>query len=668
MKPLTTGAEQSTCCPFPSGLDHAPVENSLSGFFTHLFDTSSYPARWNCGGWTSIEGWLHIASDIGIFAAYFAIPVALIYFVSKRKDIPFNRIFLLFASFILFCGAGHLLDAVVFYYPIYRVAGLLKLATAIVSLGTFLVLLRLIPKALEVPALVTKNELLQKADATKSEFLANMSHEIRTPMTAILGYTELLYEEGELAKAPPARIEAIQTIRRNGEHLLEIINDILDISKIESGTLELECQSCSPVDIVNDVISLMKIRAKAKGIQLAVQFETRMPATIQTDPTRLRQILVNLIGNAVKFTEAGRVDVVLRTSLGERPQLEFDVVDTGTGVPTKLVAGLFKPFAQADNSTTRKFGGTGLGLSISQRLARRLGGDVVLVSSIPTVGSKFRAIIDTGPIVKWSTVSHRETNDAGMVPVESPQATNSAQRLQGCRILFAEDGPDNQRLISHILKKSGAEIEVVENGELAVSAALQQAAGGTAFDVILMDMQMPVLDGYAATASLRQQGYDRPIIALTAHAMQGAREECLEAGCDDFATKPINRTELADLIISYWKGENMYNAPQLTSPALVSEMADDEDMIELIEMFVDELPDRVSVIEEAVQQQDTDGLKTLAHQLKGSAGGYGFPSITTFAASLEASIKSGEDFTLIEQKATDLVNLCRRATATASAV
>lgn len=381
----------------------------------------------------------------------------------------------------------------------------------------------------------------EAAVRSKSEFLANMSHEIRTPMTAIVGYAELLTES---AHTTEQRTEYAQTIRRNGEHLLVIINDILDISKIEAGKMQVERIACSPAQVVQEVASLMGVRAHAKGLTLKSEHRTLLPASIESDPTRLRQILMNLVGNAIKFTEKGeiRIDVGL-VQEKDGARLRFDVVDTGTGMSNEQMDNLFRPFTQADTSTTRKFGGTGLGLSISKRLATILGGDIV-VQSAPDTGSTFSLVLDVGAIDEKTLIDGAHASRA--VLEAAPALKSPAALPLHARILLAEDGPDNQRLISHHLRKAGAEVEIAENGRLAFDAAMAAWRAGAPFDLIFMDMQMPELDGYDATALLRRHGYPGAIVALTAHAMAGDREKCIAAGCDDFASKPVNRVKLIE--------------------------------------------------------------------------------------------------------------------------
>jgi PAS domain S-box-containing protein len=402
-------------------------------------------------------------------------------------------------------------------------------------------------------ALVEATAKAEEANRAKSEFLANMSHEIRTPMTAILGFAENLLDSSDESE----RVNAALTIRRNGVHLIEIINDILDISKIEAGKLEIEHVRCSLVQLVSEVQSLMQVRADMKGLALDLDFDGPVPDSITTDPTRLRQVLINLLGNAIKFTESGRVHLVVGLvdppvgdeGGGSSGLLRFDVTDTGAGMSAEQSAKLFSPFAQADSSMTRKFGGTGLGLAISKRLARMLGGDVVLVRSAPGAGTMFRATVATGSLIGVE-MARRTAQDTAVTP-EPRGHTMPKDVALSCRILLAEDGPDNQRLISFILKKAGADVSVAENGKLAMEGALAARQDEKPYDVILMDMQMPVMDGYEATRRLRKRGYTGAIIALTAHAMTSDRKKCINAGCDDYATKPVDRAELLQKI-AHW--------------------------------------------------------------------------------------------------------------------
>ncbi len=390
----------------------------------------------------------------------------------------------------------------------------------------------------------------QEASLAKSAFLANMSHEIRTPMTAIMGFADLLREQ---AADTPAH-EALETIRRNGEFLLGLIDDILDLSKLEAGRLRIEESACSPVEVVEDILRMMSVRAESKGLALACHCRRPMPAAIRTDPLRLRQILVKLVGNAIKFTSTGgvRVEASLDTS-GAEPRICFDVTDTGIGIPDTHREDLFEPFFQVDHSTCRRYGGSGLGLSISRRLARALGGDI-RVESRPGRGSTFTVTLPIGSLDGVPMLDRAAGDAADDQPPDAPPRPDI--RLDG-RILLVEDGRDNQRLIGLILKKAGAEVTVAENGREALELAWPECELRRAdldappFDLILMDMQMPVMDGYDATRELRGRGYSGPIVALTAHAMSHDRQKCLDAGCDEFISKPIDRTTFLATIAQY---------------------------------------------------------------------------------------------------------------------
>ncbi len=374
----------------------------------------------------------------------------------------------------------------------------------------------------------------EAASRTKSDFLANMSHEIRTPMTAILGYAELLNDP---ACTTGERVQHVQTIRRNGEHLLTVINDILDVSKIEAGKMTVETIDMPLVQTIEEAMSLMTARAVQKGLMLRAEHAWPLPRVITSDPTRLRQIIINLLSNAIKFTEQG--SVTLRVA-HDHDRLRVQVTDTGIGMTGAQMELLFRPFVQADSSVTRRFGGTGLGLTISRNLARMLGGDLA-VESTPGKGTTFTLEVHA-PANRSRGQAFSMEHSA---TIETPAPSSGREgRLAGVRILLAEDGVDNQRLILMILRKAGAEVVVVDNGQAAVDAVMATAASGGAFDLVLMDMQMPVLDGYSATSLLRQHGRTLPIIALTAHSMAEDRDRCLGAGCTDYLTKPIDRARL----------------------------------------------------------------------------------------------------------------------------
>jgi signal transduction histidine kinase/ActR/RegA family two-component response regulator len=383
---------------------------------------------------------------------------------------------------------------------------------------------------------------LERANQAKNEFLANMSHEIRTPMTAILGYAELC-----LAPDIPEtdRRRYAEIIHQNGEHLLSVINDILDVSKIEAGRMTVEPTLCSPFEVVSEVRALMEVRAREKGLELAVERQGAIPELVRTDPTRLRQILLNLLNNAIKFTEQGRV--VLRFGIEHAPDTErlaFEVEDTGVGLSSDQIERVFKPFVQADTSTTRKYGGSGLGLAISRTLARMLGGDLSCTSE-PGKGSTFRVVIDPGTLVGVRRLE--DEPEPKRAPRSILPALGPGPDMHG-RVLLAEDVAVNRRLISTILLRAGIRVEEAENGRAALEKTLVAREAGQPFDIVFMDMQMPEMDGYEATRELRKAGYLRPIVALTSHSMSGERQRCLEAGCDEYMTKPIDRLMLLQVL------------------------------------------------------------------------------------------------------------------------
>ena len=384
----------------------------------------------------------------------------------------------------------------------------------------------------------------EAANRSKSEFLANMSHEIRTPMTAILGFAESLRDPGQ---SEAERQQAIETILRNGGQLMVLINDILDLSKIEAGQLALERVPFSPIELVAEVAALLRARWAPKHLRIDVRCECPLPATISSDAARVRQVLINLCGYAIECTGSGSVTLTLRLragTAGRGARVEFEVRDTGIGIADEQIGHLFEPFAQADASTTRCFGGTGLGLGLSRRLVELLGGTIA-VASEPGAGSVFTFTVDPGPLDGVPMVQGATEATAARGQQREPSPT--LHRLRG-RILLAEDGPDNRLLITQLLEKAGAQVTVVGDGRSAVAQAVAAEAGGEPFDLVLMDMQMPVMDGYQATSELRRNGFRKPIVALTANALHGDQERCLGAGCTAFTPKPVERRALFDTL------------------------------------------------------------------------------------------------------------------------
>lgn len=384
-------------------------------------------------------------------------------------------------------------------------------------------------------------EEAERANELKSAFLANMSHEIRTPLSAMIGFADLLREDNLTAEE---RLSCIEVLIKNGQQLSFIINDILDLSKVEAGHLRLEYLSTKPKQIAEDIISLFQVKAKEKNLNLKFIADKSTPEEVSSDPVRVRQVLTNLVSNAIKFTENGSVTIkstTVKHSSG-RKLIAFEVKDTGMGISPGAEKILFEMFTQADTSTTRRFGGTGLGLALSRKLAKALGGNVILKSSISGLGSTFLFTFDDCPERREVPCEVAEKKKEFTISA----LTDGGLLLKNVRVLVVDDAPDNQLLIWHFLTKAGAQLDSAENG----LDGYKKALNGN-YDLVLMDVQMPLMDGYTATQKLREHGYRKPIIALTAHAMSEVRKKCLAAGYTDHLTKPINPKELISCIASY---------------------------------------------------------------------------------------------------------------------
>ena len=377
----------------------------------------------------------------------------------------------------------------------------------------------------------------EDANKAKSDFLANMSHEIRTPMNAILGFTDWL--QRGMATTVEEQQEYLSTIHASGTHLLSLINDILDLSKIEAGKLEIDNVDASPHALVHEVANILSVRAKDKGIELNTEFENPHPARVKTDDVRLRQVITNLVGNAIKFTAEGGVTIRSRFIEGGQgnDRLKLTILDTGIGMEQAQLKKIFDPFVQADASVTRKFGGTGLGLSISKRIVTALGGEIDVTSAVGK-GTEISFEIACGDTSAQPRLSEQEYLD-GLKAQPAKAALSQVAALSGGKVLVVDDGKANRQLIKLVLTKAGCIVTEAENGQIGRDLAL-----ASEYDVVLMDMQMPVMDGYQATKELREASFAGPIIALTANAMAGDREKCMEAGCSGFLAKPVNIDEL----------------------------------------------------------------------------------------------------------------------------
>jgi len=448
-------------------------------------------------------------------------------------------------------------------------------------------------------------QIAEQANIEKSSFLANMSHEIRTPLTAIIGFADNLQTSNFNEEQ---RKKWTGSIVRNSTHLHQIINDILDLSKIEAGQLEVEKTNISPSQILNELDSIVGSQTRDKGLIFNIEYQFPYPKTILSDPTRLKQILINLCGNALKFTTEGGITIKTYCD-NSKHQLIFEVIDTGIGMSSEQTEKIFQPFSQADSSTTREYGGTGLGLTISRQLTEKLGG-VIQCHSQVNVGSSFIVSINTGPlsVIEFSSELSQLHNN------KNQSHTEEYKLLKG-HVLLAEDNTDNQNLIEMYVNKFGLDIDFANNGQIAVEKVTQEK-----YDLVLMDMQMPVMGGLEAIGFLRQMGCTLPIIALTANAMTSDKDKCLKAGADDYATKPINVDNFYHVLANY--------LPEDESNISISKNLDTEKYNKLTENFMNKLPNMIQELNDAVNHLQWDSVQSISHILKGMGGSFGHPEIT----------------------------------------
>jgi signal transduction histidine kinase/CheY-like chemotaxis protein/HPt (histidine-containing phosphotransfer) domain-containing protein len=502
----------------------------------------------------------------------------------------------------------------------------------------------------EIELRISKEEA-ERANEAKSVFLASMSHEIRTPMNAILGFTEIL--KRGYARSKEETLRHLNTIHSSGKSLLALINDILDLSKVESGRIEMEKTYSEPHRIIHEVLQILKVQADEKGLYLRFEAKTALPEKIETDPARFRQIVFNLVGNALKFTEQGGVTVAVHfNEKGAEPRLVVDVVDTGIGIPADKVQSIFDPFTQADSSVTRRFGGTGLGLSISRRFARLLGGDIQVASKLGK-GSTFRVLLAAGDTTGIHLLQPEET----AMPLEKMSDKDTGMwQFTKARVLVVEDGVETRELIRLLLERAGLDVEEAENGAEGVKKAAAKS-----YDVVLMDVNMPVMDGFTAATKMRQKGLNAPIVALTANAMKGFEQECLDAGYSHYLTKPIEFDPFMNLMADLGGGQQVKEPSGTVSglspfqkngtaqkkqddepiPIVSKLPSDNEAFAKIIVRFASQLGEKLQSVQQARSSGNVEEIAAFAHWLKGAGGTVGFDEFTKPARRLEQLAREG---------------------------
>lgn len=509
------------------------------------------------------------------------------------------------------------------------------------------------------------------ADLAKNNFLASVSHEIRTPLNAIIGLSEVLAEE-QLTEEQQSHL---RIIRESAQNMLALINDILDYSKIEAGQFNLDISAYSLEHLLAILESVTRPQTIQKNIEFAIYQKTDLPVTVKTDPVRLRQCLTNLINNAVEFTEKGHVHLyVSLVKHNDADCIRFDVEDTGIGIAEQDQQSIFREFTQAATLSERRPAGTGLGLTITKKLVHLLGGEIYLKSKIGE-GSTFSIIIPAGLDVNAQPMFNKNEQ---FNRIRKEKAVSKQAMLDG-RVLVAEDTPTNQTLIKLLLTKLGLQSVIADDGQQAIQMALSED-----FDLVLMDIQMPHMNGYDATKKLREAGFKKPIIAVTAHAMRGDKEKCLAAGCDDYISKPINRKQLVDVLRSYLRPKSDGLAQQIDAAAdqveqlsrlydqtdaddlqnpdyndllqesepsgedlaahdlidfkTVTEICDDPEVIkEVAQMFLKDSPRCIKSMAEAIKSANPKHIRMYAHSLKGAALQIGAKKLADVAYQLECA-------------------------------
>lgn len=522
--------------------------------------------------------------------------------------------------------------------PIYKKGHVTKIAISSLDISKYVQLEQALTASNKMQQeLVEAREQAQAANMAKNQFLANMSHEIRTPMIGIMGAVDLLAE----SKLADQEYENIEIIRECGEQLLSIINSILDMSKLELGIMELYPKACNLPDLFTHLVNIIEPALKEKGLSIKLDISSNIPATVRIDEAKLRQLLINIFYNAIKFTNQGYITFsAIIEKIDAVSWLSLAISDTGIGIPDYEVENIFTPFTQVDNSTSRQYGGTGLGLFISKKLVDLMQGSIK-VKSQEGLGSTFYIKI---PL---EVISDLEVNQKANLSFNDNYEDKLLTDFAPIRVLLVEDNVLNQKIVSQMLVNYGFEITLANNG-LECLRLLQEMH----FDIILMDMQMPVMDGYEATRMIRQYEdlQNIPIIAMTAHAMTGDREKCLASGCTSYIAKPFKAEELAREIRKHFQGVGTRDPnPDLNSF-----------INELLPEFMAQLEEMIDNLGLAFASRDFEAIMSISHDIKGTAGMYGFRQISDCAAAIEAAARE-ESFPLVRSNMEQLHHLHKRA-------
>jgi signal transduction histidine kinase/CheY-like chemotaxis protein len=635
----------------------------IAAFFTKLFSPEGFPARWHCGQWTDFHGWFYISSDLAIWAAYMVIPYFLMRFLIQKRGVPMPNLLWAFSGFILLCGLTHLMDATIFWLPVYRLHGLVKFFTAVFSWATIIALFRYFPLLMELKTgkefnaelqqkiniqeelqqsnenlaqeievrkkieieLIKARKIAEKSNQLKNSFLANMSHEIRTPMNSIIGFTELLQRRnlGQQEK------EFVEIIKLSSDSLLVLINDILDLSKIDAGMINFEERPLNIKNILHTVKAILEQKAKERNIDLTFVCDNYVPQLVLGDHTRLAQIIMNLTSNAVKFTNVGSVEVNVKVLKFEEERFTvlFTVKDTGIGIPESLMEHIFDRFRQAEQNTERRYGGTGLGLCIVKQLVELQGGEISVESSV-NKGSLFSVTLPFKKI---------DLNNSSILPIGRKENFQEKD-ISNLNILIVEDNVVNVKFLLALFSENNFTAEVVHNGIEAV-----EKVRNNSYDIILMDIEMPEMNGYNATSIIRNDLKSTiPIIAISAHAMAGEKDKCILVGMNDYLSKPINSKELFEKMYKLTKdtatkgiGKKINNAICDMSLIAANFGNKKELMVGIIDVFLKHVPENLNAINSALTEKNYQDLKAYLHKIKSSVAMLSTPDVTHIINEME---------------------------------